>query len=162
MACACEVDSRPAVPFQLPMPSINAPLALSAGWYCVRAILWAFQFNAPLSVAAHAGAEFSSAGVPISIGATLLFSDGRRGHFQCGGCWPALCCGLGSLCWAWHAAQRRSWRAESVHPSAACACPCPCFAGFDRALVQTLEVAGTEGTISLCDFVIPTAEKKCR
>ena len=76
------------MPFQPPMPSMAASPLPTAGWYCVRAILWAFQFDSPLSVAAHAGAEFSSAGVPISVGATLLFSGGRRGHFQCGG-WRA-------------------------------------------------------------------------
>ena len=25
------------------------------GWYCVRAILWAYDYEAPLQLAAHAG-----------------------------------------------------------------------------------------------------------
>ncbi|EFN51255.1 hypothetical protein CHLNCDRAFT_141286 [Chlorella variabilis] len=85
------------------------------GWYCVRGILWAYGFEAPTSVTAHAGAAFNEEGVPLHIGATLLFSGGRRGHFEC---------------------------------------------GFDRALTQSLEVAGTLGTIQLNDFVIPRSVKQ--
>ncbi|GAB4819461.1 hypothetical protein N2152v2_006507 [Parachlorella kessleri] len=86
------------------------------GWYCVRAILWAFQFEVPVAVFAHGGATFNDEGVPMHIGGTLLYSDGRRGNFEC---------------------------------------------GFDRALTQYLEVAGTTGTIRLDDFVIPREERKC-
>lgn len=54
------------------------------GWYCVRSILWAFEFEAPLSVTAHPGAVFTPDGIPLHIGAELLFPGGRRGHFECG------------------------------------------------------------------------------
>jgi hypothetical protein len=50
----------------------------------VRGILWAFDFEAPTAVRAHAGAVFNEEGVPIHVGATLLFSGGRRGQFECG------------------------------------------------------------------------------
>lgn len=114
------------------------------GWYCIRAILWAYDFQAPLSVTAHAGiagwkmgsgsrdklnykstkccwlfpagAVFNAEGVPLHIGATLVFPGGRRGHFEC---------------------------------------------GFDRALTQYLEVAGTQGTVRLDDFAIPASEAQC-
>ena len=64
----------------LTLPSAHPHL----GWYCVRAILWAFTYEAPISVTAHAGAVFNESGVPLHIGATLLFPGGRRGHFECG------------------------------------------------------------------------------
>jgi predicted dehydrogenase len=54
------------------------------GWYCVRAILWAFNYEKPTSVTAHQGAVFSEKGVPIHIGGTVLFSGGKRGNFECG------------------------------------------------------------------------------
>lgn len=54
------------------------------GWYCTRAILWAFGFDVPEAVQAHAGSRFTESGVPIHVGATLLFSGGRRGRFECG------------------------------------------------------------------------------
>ena len=53
------------------------------GWYCIRAILWAFDFEAPIEVAAHPGAVFNAEGVPTAIGGTLVFSGGRRGTFTC-------------------------------------------------------------------------------
>lgn len=87
------------------------------GWYCVRASLWAFGYQQPTSVAAHAGAVFNAAGVPLHVGATLLFPCGGRAHFEC---------------------------------------------GFDRALVQRLEVGGAAGTLQLADFVIPRSEERCR
>jgi hypothetical protein len=68
-----------------------------------------------VSVTAHQGTVFNDAGVPMHIGATLLFSGDRRGLFRC---------------------------------------------GFDTALTQTLEVAGTVGTIRVDDFVIPFNELK--
>lgn len=54
------------------------------GWYSVRGILWAFGFEAPEAVQAHAGARFTEQGVPTHVGATLLFSGGRRGRFESG------------------------------------------------------------------------------
>jgi hypothetical protein len=75
----------------LPLPP-NPPVLpclhpTHAGWYSIRAILWAYDWQAPTAVAAHAGAAFSEDGVPLHLGATLLFPGGRRGNFECGG-WP--------------------------------------------------------------------------
>ncbi|KAL3139098.1 hypothetical protein ABBQ32_005892 [Trebouxia sp. C0010 RCD-2024] len=80
------------------------------GWYCVRASLWAYNFEKPVSVSAHAGPLFNSEGVLLHVGATIIWSDGRRANFQC---------------------------------------------GFDQALTQYLEIAGTHGTVRLDDFVVP-------
>lgn len=33
---------------------------------------------------AHAGAVLSEDGIPLHLGATLVFPGGRRGHFECG------------------------------------------------------------------------------
>ena len=51
--------------------------------YCVRGILWAFNYEPPIAVAAHPGGTFTSEGVPITLSASLLFSKGRRGIFTC-------------------------------------------------------------------------------
>lgn len=51
------------------------------GWYCVRGILWAFDFEDPVAVQAHAGPTYNAEGVPVAMGATLVFTDGRRGVF---------------------------------------------------------------------------------
>ena len=52
------------------------------GWYCIRATLWAFDYESPLAVAAHPGGLFTLEGVPLALGGTLVFSGGRRGTFQ--------------------------------------------------------------------------------
>lgn len=59
---------------------VPAPLAR----YSVRAILWAFGFEVPTEVRAHAGSVFNEEGVPIHVGATLVFPGGKRGRFECG------------------------------------------------------------------------------
>lgn len=69
----------------------SSPIAAAAGWYCVQAILWAFGWEAPASVAADAGPVFSESGIPLHIGATLVFSGGRRGRFECGEVPAARC-----------------------------------------------------------------------
>ena len=51
------------------------------GWYCIRGILWAYNYEMPVSVAAHHGAVFNEEGVPTALSGTLLFSRGRRGSF---------------------------------------------------------------------------------
>jgi len=53
------------------------------GWYCIRAILWSYNYEMPVSVVAHHGAIFNEEGVPTAISGTLLFSKGRRGTFTC-------------------------------------------------------------------------------
>lgn len=49
----------------------------------MRGILWAFEFEAPIAVAAHPGGIFTAEGVPIALGATLIFPGDRRGIFTC-------------------------------------------------------------------------------
>ena len=83
------------------------------GWYCIRAILWAYRFEAPIAVQAHAGPEFNEQGVPVSIGGTVLFENNRRGTFTC---------------------------------------------SFDRALWDRFEIGGTDGTLVVENFVIPSKE----
>ncbi|KAH7622432.1 putative Uncharacterized oxidoreductase [Nannochloris sp. 'desiccata'] len=53
------------------------------GWYSIRAILWAYNYEMPVSVVAHHGAIFNEEGVPTAISGSLLFSKGRRGNFTC-------------------------------------------------------------------------------
>jgi predicted dehydrogenase len=53
------------------------------GWYCIGAILFAFNYEPPYAVVAHHGAIFNEEGVPTSISASLLFDDGGRGIFTC-------------------------------------------------------------------------------
>lgn len=53
------------------------------GWYCIRAILWAYDYEVPVSVTAYPGCVTNSEGVPIVVGGTLLFKEGRRGNFRC-------------------------------------------------------------------------------
>lgn len=43
------------------------------GWYCLRGILWAYDYEMPASVTAHPGANFNDKGVIVSCGATLLW-----------------------------------------------------------------------------------------
>lgn len=54
------------------------------GWYCTRGILFAYDYECPISVTAHPGARFNGEGVSVSMGATLLFSGDRRAIFECG------------------------------------------------------------------------------
>lgn len=83
------------------------------GWYCARAVLWAFAYEPPATVTANPGAVLNEEGVPIHMGATLLYADGRRGAFD---------------------------------------------TGFDTQFANTLEVAGTSGSVYLRDLVIPRRE----
>lgn len=66
-------------------PGLDPAGALGdVGWYCVRAMLWAYDWAPPLSVTAHPGAVYNDAGVPMHMAATVLFPGGRRGTLQCG------------------------------------------------------------------------------
>uniref|UniRef100_A0A7S3QUH3 Gfo/Idh/MocA-like oxidoreductase N-terminal domain-containing protein n=1 Tax=Dunaliella tertiolecta TaxID=3047 RepID=A0A7S3QUH3_DUNTE len=47
------------------------------GWYCVRASLWAFDFELPYEVVAHAGYVLNDNGVVMDGGATLLFGPAK-------------------------------------------------------------------------------------
>ncbi|XP_076898094.1 putative oxidoreductase At4g09670 [Bidens hawaiensis] len=65
-------------------PDLDALGALGdAGWYCIRAILWANYFNLPKTVTALPGTIFNKAGVIISCGAALHWEDGRVATFHC-------------------------------------------------------------------------------
>eukprot|EP00850_Spirogloea_muscicola_P013191 SM000088S23732 [mRNA] locus=s88:346692:347961:- [translate_table: standard] len=54
------------------------------GWFCIRAALWAFDFDMPHRVAAHPDPKLNTAGVVMSCGATLTWPDGRVAVFDCG------------------------------------------------------------------------------
>lgn len=54
-----------------------------AGWYCIRSILWANDFDLPKSVTALPGPVFNKAGVILSCGASLHWEDGRVATFIC-------------------------------------------------------------------------------
>ncbi|KAL8261428.1 hypothetical protein R6Q59_025477 [Mikania micrantha] len=65
-------------------PDLDALGALGdVGWYCIRAILWAYDFNLPNSVTALPGTIFNKAGVIISCGASLHWEDGKIATFHC-------------------------------------------------------------------------------
>ncbi|MDF1851094.1 MAG: Gfo/Idh/MocA family oxidoreductase [Verrucomicrobiales bacterium] len=57
------------------------------GWYCIRFILWAKQYEMPTQVRAHmireSGRPDSPDSVPISLSAELEFADGVTGSFYC-------------------------------------------------------------------------------
>lgn len=53
------------------------------GWYCIRAILWAADYQLPKTVTAFKDAEFNEAGVILSCGASIVFADGLVATFYC-------------------------------------------------------------------------------
>ncbi|MED6159190.1 hypothetical protein PIB30_039967 [Stylosanthes scabra] len=53
------------------------------GWYCIRAILWAMNYQLPKSVLAFPGAILNEEGVIISCGSSLHWEDGRSATFHC-------------------------------------------------------------------------------
>ncbi|KAK9815377.1 hypothetical protein WJX72_002475 [[Myrmecia] bisecta] len=54
------------------------------GWYNVRFILWAYNYDRPASVTAHPAPAYNQNEVLIHVGATLIWKDGRRACFECG------------------------------------------------------------------------------
>ncbi|KAK9073031.1 hypothetical protein SSX86_007353 [Deinandra increscens subsp. villosa] len=65
-------------------PDLDALGSLGdTGWYCIRAILWANDFNLPKSVTALPGTIFNKAGVIISCGAALQWEGGKVATFHC-------------------------------------------------------------------------------
>lgn len=65
-------------------PDLDALGALGdAGWYCIRAILWAADYHLPKSVVALHDAVFNSVGVIIACGASMEWEDGRTATFHC-------------------------------------------------------------------------------
>ncbi|XP_058099943.1 uncharacterized oxidoreductase At4g09670-like [Magnolia sinica] len=53
------------------------------GWYCIRSILWATDYELPKTVTALHGPVFNKAGVVLSCGASLLWEDGKTATFNC-------------------------------------------------------------------------------
>ncbi|KAF3679648.1 Cytochrome, family 78, subfamily A, polypeptide 7 [Capsicum annuum] len=65
-------------------PDLDALGALGdVGWYCIRGILWATDFELPKSVVALRNPVLNKAGVIISCGASLTWEDGKVGTFHC-------------------------------------------------------------------------------
>ncbi|RVW26311.1 putative oxidoreductase [Vitis vinifera] len=65
-------------------PDLDALGALGdVGWYCIRAILFAVDYELPKSVKALPGTVFNEAGVLTSCGASLLWEDGKVATFNC-------------------------------------------------------------------------------
>lgn len=54
-----------------------------AGWYCIRSILWAADYELPESVIASPDAVLNNAGIILSCSAKLQWQDGRAGTFRC-------------------------------------------------------------------------------
>ncbi|KAL1319619.1 hypothetical protein HN51_071861 [Arachis hypogaea] len=53
------------------------------GWYCVRAILWAANYELPKTVIASRNPVFNKAGVIMACGASLHWEDGKVATFYC-------------------------------------------------------------------------------
>lgn len=65
-------------------PDLDALGAIGdVGWYCIRGILWAADFELPKSVIALRNPVFNKAGVIISCGASLSWEDGKVASFHC-------------------------------------------------------------------------------
>ncbi|KAL8523594.1 hypothetical protein ACS0TY_013540 [Phlomoides rotata] len=65
-------------------PDLDALGALGdTGWYCIRAILWAVNYQLPKSVTAVKNAEFNEAGVNLTAAASLHFDHDITATFYC-------------------------------------------------------------------------------
>ncbi|XP_054786152.1 uncharacterized oxidoreductase At4g09670-like [Prosopis cineraria] len=53
------------------------------GWYCIRAILWAANYELPKTVIALRDPQLNEAGVILSCGASLYWEDGKSATFHC-------------------------------------------------------------------------------
>ncbi|CAA6675131.1 unnamed protein product [Spirodela intermedia] len=53
------------------------------GWYCIRGILWAVDYELPESVVALRHPVTNAAGVILSCGASLVWKDGQTATFHC-------------------------------------------------------------------------------
>ncbi|XP_043691213.1 uncharacterized oxidoreductase At4g09670-like [Telopea speciosissima] len=54
-----------------------------AGWYCIRSILWATNYELPKTVTAHRGPVINEAGVILACGSSLQWEDGKTATFHC-------------------------------------------------------------------------------
>lgn len=65
-------------------PDLDALGALGdVGWYCIRSILWAANFELPKTVTALRGPVLNEVGVILSCGAYLNWEDGKVATFHC-------------------------------------------------------------------------------
>ncbi|KAI4346575.1 hypothetical protein L6164_007460 [Bauhinia variegata] len=65
-------------------PDLDALGALGdIGWYCVRAILFAANYELPKTVIALRQPVLNEAGVILACGATLYWEDGKVANFHC-------------------------------------------------------------------------------
>lgn len=65
-------------------PNLDALGVLGdAGWYCIRSILWAADFQLPNSVVALPGTVFNSVGVITACSAALNWEGGKTATFNC-------------------------------------------------------------------------------
>ncbi|KAL3845856.1 hypothetical protein ACJIZ3_003259 [Penstemon smallii] len=65
-------------------PDLDALGALGdTGWYCIRAILWASDYQLPKTVTALSNVEYNESGVILSCGASLQFRDNKLATFYC-------------------------------------------------------------------------------
>lgn len=87
-----------------------------AGWYCIRSILWAADFEMPKSAVASPDAVMNDVGMLLSCSAALHWQDGRAASFHC--------------------------------------------SFLAAALNMDVEIVGTNGTLTLHDYVGPFDEKK--
>lgn len=60
-------------------PNLDSLGALGdAGWYCIRAILWAHDYELPNTVTALQDTEFNESGVILSCGASLNWTNDKK------------------------------------------------------------------------------------
>ncbi|KAL5982032.1 hypothetical protein ACLOJK_016100 [Asimina triloba] len=65
-------------------PDLDSLGALGdVGWYCIRAILWAADYQLPKTVSALPDPIFNKAGVVLTCGASLQWEDGKTATFLC-------------------------------------------------------------------------------
>ena len=65
-------------------PDLDALGALGdVGWYCIRAILWAVDYELPKTVIALRNPVKNRSGVLLACGATLYWADGKTATFSC-------------------------------------------------------------------------------
>ncbi|MQM03502.1 hypothetical protein Taro_036283 [Colocasia esculenta] len=64
-------------------PDLDALGALGdVGWYCIRSILWAANYELPKTVIALPGPVSNKAGVLLSCGSSLVWEDGKIATFH--------------------------------------------------------------------------------
>ncbi|GAB4861048.1 hypothetical protein Ancab_036207 [Ancistrocladus abbreviatus] len=66
-------------------PNLDGQLGVlgDAGWYCIRASLWAADYVLPKTAIAIPGAITSESGVILACGARLVREDGKAAAFHC-------------------------------------------------------------------------------